>query len=256
MQEFITLANRLADEAGKIVQQYFRAPYDVATKEDNSPVTIADRTIETRLREIIMAERPQDGIHGEEFENKPSDSGFTWVIDPIDGTKPFICGHHGFGTLIALCENDLPILGVIDQAITKDRWVGAKGLPTTHNGQPVTTRKCDELKNAITTATAPGMFFDIDVGFYRVIRNEVKYTVWGGDCISYGLLASGHVDMVIEASMSPHDYLAHAPIIEGAGGKVCDWDGNPLSLNSGDALVALGNADLWPEVQAKIISKA
>lgn len=256
MQEFITLANRLADEAGEIVRKYFRAPYDVVTKEDASPVTIADRAIETRLREIIMAERPEDGIHGEEFENVPSKNGFTWVIDPIDGTKPFICGHHGFGTLIALCEDGAPILGVIDQAITKDRWVGARGVVSTHNGAAISTRKCIDLKSAITTATAPGMFFDIDVGFYRVIRDEVNFLCWGGDCISYGLLSSGHIDMVIEASMNPHDYLALAPIVEGAGGKICDWDGNPLSLNSGDALVALGDASLWPEVQANILSKA
>ena len=145
---------------------------------------------------------------------------------------------------------------MIDQAITKDRWIGTKGLPTTHNGAVVQTRKCSALKNAITTATAPGMFFDIDVGFYRVIRGAVKYMAWGGDCISYGLLASGHIDMVIEAQMNPHDYLALAPIIEGAGGKICDWDGEPLSLNSGDALVALGDASIWPAVQEKIIAKA
>lgn len=256
MQEFITLVNALADEAGKIVKQYFRTPYDVDTKDDESPVTIADRAIETRLREILTEQRPQDGIHGEEFENKASENGLTWVIDPIDGTKPFICGEHNFGTLIALCEDGKPILGVIDQAIVSDRWVGAKGIQTTHNGKSISTRKCASLGNAVASSTAPGMFRHIDIGFYRVIREQVKFMNWGGNCLPYGLLASGYLDMVIEAQMNPHDYLALAPIIEGAGGKICDWDGQPLTLNSGHALVALGDERLWSQVQELILSKA
>jgi len=256
MQEFITLANRLADAAGEIIRQYHRQPYDIHTKDDDSPVTIADRAVETKLREILADARPADGVHGEEFDTKESENGLTWVIDPIDGTKPFIYGHLGFGTLVALCEDGVPILGLIDQPVVKDRWIGARGMPTTHNGQTVQTRKCPALDMACGAATAPGMFDHITDDFYKVIRNQVKYMNWGGDCISYGLLASGHIDLVIEAQMKPHDYLAHAPIIEGAGGKICDWDGNPLSLTSGDAVVAMGDARLWSQIQEKIIAAA
>ena len=124
MQEFTEIANRLADEAGEIVRRHFRQPFDVETKSDDSPVTIADRGVEKRMREIIEEERPQDGILGEEFGEKPSESGLTWVLDPIDGTKSFVIGRPTFGTLIALCEDGIPKLGVIDQAILKERWVG------------------------------------------------------------------------------------------------------------------------------------
>lgn len=248
MQEFIALANRMADEAGEIVKKYYRQPFDVEAKSDETPVTIADRTIEQRLREIIEAERPQDGIFGEEFGRKDSENGLVWVLDPIDGTKPFITGRPTFGTLIALCEEDKPVLGLIDQAIVGDRWIGAKGGQSTHNGKPISTRKCSNFKNAVCSATSPGMFFDRP-GFIERWKESCNFITWGGDCVSYGLLASGHMDVIIEADMQPYDYLAHIAIIEGAGGKICDFEGRPLSLNSGHEVVALGDESLWPEVE-------
>lgn len=124
MNEFVTLAKRLADEAGKIVKRYYRQPFDVISKEDESPVTIADRKIEERMREILEDARPQDGIYGEEHGVKTGESGLTWVLDPIDGTKSFVIGRPTFGTLIALCEDSIPKLGVIDQPILGERWIG------------------------------------------------------------------------------------------------------------------------------------
>lgn len=249
MQEFIKLANRLADEAGKIVYQYYRKPFEVISKEDESPVTIADRTIEKRMRDIIEAERPEDGIYGEEFGIKESQNGYTWVLDPIDGTKPFIIGRPTFGTLIALCKDDVPILGVIDQAILKDRWIGVQGQPTTHNGRPVKTRPCLHLKDATCAITAPGMFDGYRGSFIKDLRGGFRFIAWGGDCISYGLLASGHLDAVIEANMQPYDYLACVPIIEGAGGFISDFEGQPLTLNSKDTVLALGDKALLNDVE-------
>ncbi|MCB9977460.1 MAG: histidinol phosphate phosphatase [Rhodospirillales bacterium] len=244
MQEFRALANRLADAAGEIIRPYFRAIDTSETKADESPVTAADRAVEMRIRDILSEERPQDGIFGEEFGVKKSDNGLTWVIDPIDGTKPFISGRATFGTLIALCDEDEAILGVIDQPIVKDRWVGIQGEETLHNGQVCKVRTCPSLKEARCSSTSPGMFFHREADFIKKWKEQVHFITWGGDCISYGLLASGHLDLVIEADLKPYDFLAHIPIIEGAGGRMCDWQGQPLGLSSGKEVIAVGDLAL------------
>jgi inositol-phosphate phosphatase/L-galactose 1-phosphate phosphatase/histidinol-phosphatase len=167
MQEFRALANRLADAAGEIIRPYFRAIETSETKADESPVTAADRAVEMRIRDILAEERPGDGVFGEEFGVKKSESGLTWVIDPIDGTKPFISGRATFGTLIALCEGDEAVVGVIDQPIVKDRWVGVKGEETLHNGQVCTVRTCPTLKQARCSSTSPAMFFHREPDFIK-----------------------------------------------------------------------------------------
>ncbi len=248
MQEFIALANSLADEAGEIIRKYYRTPFDVESKDDDSPVTIADRAVEKRLREIIEASRPEDGILGEEFGVKESQNGLTWVLDPIDGTTSFIIGRPTFGTLIALWEGDKPLLGIIDQAISGERWVGAEGR-TTFNGNQVKIRSCPDLAQACVGSTCPEMFQNYP-RLLESLENKTKMMAWGGDCYMYGLIASGFMDLCVESLMSPYDYLAHVPIVEGAGGKICDWDGKPLTLKSGDRVVALGDPALWNEVSA------
>lgn len=249
MQEFTALANTLANAAGKVVRQYFRQGFETVTKDDASPVTVADRNIELRLREIIERERPQDGILGEEFGSKESRNGLTWVIDPIDGTKSFVIGRPTFGTLIALCEDGVPVLGVIEQAIQKERWIGAKNLPTTFNGKTVRTRKCPSLKEACCGSTTPAMFEGLPPVYERFDRKS-KMMAWGGDCYMYGLMACGFMDVAVEASLSPYDFCALVPVIEGAGGKITDWEGKPLTLNSGKTVVAVGDPGLWEEVSS------
>ncbi len=245
MQEFSALANSLADAAGEIVRQYFRKAFDVDIKADQSPVTIADRAVEKCMREMIGAARPDDAILGEEFGIKDGTSGYTWVLDPIDGTKSFVIGRPTFGTLIALCKEGAPILGVIDQPILKERWVG-DNAQTLFNGEPVKTAPCKSLDAARIGSTTPAMFEN--VGAVYKSFNENKF-FWGGDCYQYGLMANGYVDVIIEAGMQPYDYLALSPIIKGAGGHISDYDGNPLSLESGETVVACGDPLLWPEVQ-------
>ena len=247
MQEFIALANMLADAAGEIVQTYYRQPFDVERKGDDSPVTIADRAVETRLREIIEDARPQDGILGEEFGKKESQSGLTWVLDPIDGTKSFMIGRATFGTLIALCEGDQPVLGVIDQPILGERWTGVDGAQTTMNGGPVRTRPCATLAEARIGSTTPAMFSKTGPVYERFETGS--RLAWGGDCYMYGLIASGYMDMALEASLSPYDFAALVPVVKGAGGMICDWDGHALTLDSDGRVVALGDPGLWPEVQ-------
>ncbi len=246
MQEFEALANRLADEAGKIARMHFRTPFEVISKADESPVTVADRAIEQRTREIIEKERPDDGIYGEEFGIKDSRNGLTWVLDPIDGTKSFVIGRPTFGTLIALCENDVPVLGVIDQPISNERWVGVKGQQTIFNGKAVKTRPCPVLKNACAASTTPAMFKGDRV--YEKIEPAVKMLAWGGDCYMYGLLASGLMDVCFEASLSPYDFCALVPVVEGAGGLMCDWSGKALTIKSEGKVIAVGDAALKDQV--------
>lgn len=248
MQEFEALANRLADAAGEIVRMHFRTPFDVETKSDDSPVTIADRAVEQRMREILEAERPQDGILGEEFGHKPSESGLTWVLDPIDGTKSFVIGRPTFGTLIALCEGNAPKLGVIDQPILRERWVGADGV-TKFNGDVVKTRPCPSVKAARVCSTTPAMFDGYPPAHKAFDDGQMA---WGGDCYQYGLMAMGHLDVIVEANMQPYDYAALVPVIRGAGGHISDFAGEALTLESDGSVVACGDPSLWPAVKALI----
>tara|TARA_R110001592_G_scaffold3525_33_gene20228 strand:- start:7299 stop:8078 length:780 start_codon:yes stop_codon:yes gene_type:complete len=254
MQEFAALANRMADKAGEIIQKYYRTPFDIERKEDDSPVTVADRAVEQALREMITAERPDDGILGEEYGFQESKSGFTWVIDPIDGTKSFMIGRPTFGTLIALCEGEVPKLGIIDQPILKERWIGIEGQQTTLNGAPISTRKCGYVSDASIGSTSPTMFFQVsDYGrAYEIFEKTGNRFVWGGDCYMYGLLACGYMDMTFEEDLSPHDFAALVPVVKGAGGHITDWRGDPLTLNSVGKVVAVGDPDLWPEVERMI----
>ena len=252
MQEFLSLANMLADEAGDIIRKYFRQPFEVERKSDDSPVTIADRAVEQRLREIIEAQRPDDGILGEEFGTKDSKSGLTWVLDPIDGTKSFVIGRPTFGTLIALCERDYPVCGLIDQPILKERWVG-DGTETRMNGKIVKTRPCKSFEDARICSTTPTMFDKIEPygQAYQIFETGSKMA-WGGDCYMYGLIASGYMDVAFEASLSPYDFAALVPVVKGAGGHISDWRGDPLTLKSNGKVIAVGDPELWPEFEAMI----
>ncbi len=248
MDEFIPLTHRLADAAGNIARQYFRSDFDTEYKSDETPVTIADKEIERILREILEQERPQDGIFGEEFGKKESKSGLTWVLDPIDGTKSFTIGRANFGTLIALCEEDKPILGVIDQAITKERWIGGKDLPTQMNGTNIKTRACPLLSNAMMACTAPGQLSMGTPPLWQRLEEKGRFFVWGSDCYFYGLLAQGGLDLVIESGMATYDYTALIPIVESAGGHTCDWQGHPLTLTSDGTILALADISMKDEV--------
>ncbi|MEZ5814830.1 MAG: inositol monophosphatase family protein [Alphaproteobacteria bacterium] len=244
MQEFVALANRLADAAGEIVKQYYRQPFEVETKGDDSPVTIADRAIEQRMREMIEAERPQDGILGEEFGVKDGTNGLTWVLDPIDGTKSFVIGRPTFGTLIALCDGGLPKLGVIDQAILGERWVGVNGEQTLFNGKAVKCAPCPSLEAARIGSTTPAMFEKVGPVYQKF--NEGRF-FWGGDCYQYGLMACGFVDVILEAGLSPYDYAALVPVVQGAGGHMSDFAGRALTLESDGTVLAVGDKALVDE---------
>lgn len=249
----LAFAAELADAAGAIVRPYFRTALAIDDKADESPVTIADREAEAALRRMIEARFPQHGIIGEEHGSLRADAELVWVLDPIDGTKSFISGVPLFGTLIALTERGTPILGVIDQPISGERWIGARGYQSTLNGAPIKTRACRDLAAATLFATSPDMFAASDAAGFQRLRSRVKLARYGGDCYAYGLLAAGFIDLVVEAGLKPYDFCALAPVIEGAGGRMTDWEGRPLGIGSGSRVVASGDPALGEAARAVLL---
>jgi histidinol phosphatase-like enzyme (inositol monophosphatase family) len=239
----IALALRLADVAGEAIRPHYRSGASSERKEDATPVTIADREAEEAMRRILKAEAPRDAVIGEEFGEERGTSGRSWVLDPIDGTVSFIGGRPIFGTLIALVVEGFPVLGVIDQPILRERWVGASGRPTTFNGQPASTRSCPRLSDAVLATTGPQYFDDHDGGHFMALASGTDHRrmMMGGDCYNYGLVACGHIDIVCEAGLKLHDWAALVPVVEGAGGMMCDWSGDPLHSGSDGHVLAFGD---------------
>ncbi len=247
---FVALAERLAEAARTVVRPYFRRPIDVSRKADQSPVTIADREAEAAMRTLIAEAFPEHGIIGEEHGAERGDAEYVWILDPIDGTKRFISGHPQFGTLIGLLRDGEPILGVIDMPMMDERWVGAAGRPTTHRDQnsarqnsarSVHVRPCAKVEQAVLYATSPHMFPGDDFPAFERVRRRAKQPMYGGECYAYGLLAAGHVDVVIEASMGVYDYLPLVAVVTSAGGLITDWAGRPLGLESDGRVLAAGD---------------
>jgi inositol-phosphate phosphatase/L-galactose 1-phosphate phosphatase/histidinol-phosphatase len=242
---FAKFASSLADISGPVIREHFRTPFEVDAKADLSPVTIADRDAEKALRKRIEETYPDHGIIGEEFGNVREDASHLWVLDPIDGTKAFITGLPVFGTLIALAIDGAPVVGIIDQPISRERWVGVKGEPTRFNGKVVQTRARNTLGEAALYATHPDMFDqENDREKFNLLSDSVGLTRFGGDCYSYGLLASGHIDLVVEAKLQLYDFMALIPVVEGAGGVACDWQGNALGKHSDGHMLAAANERL------------
>ncbi len=236
-------ALRLADQAGAVARRYFRTPVSVETKSNDTPVTIADREAEAAMRALIEAEYPSHGILGEEQAPTRLGAEHIWVLDPIDGTSGFLAGVPLFGTLIALLREGVPILGIIDQPILGERWLGVAGLPTTLNGKPVRTRACPDLAGASLSTTGTEYLTGAgDLEAFERVRAAAARFRNIPDCYGYAMLASGFGDLVIEAGLSAWDYCALAPVIEGAGGVVTDWRGAPLGLDSDGHVAAGGDA--------------
>jgi histidinol phosphatase-like enzyme (inositol monophosphatase family) len=247
-QQFVDFAGSLADASGPILSRHFRTSLPVDTKPDQTPVSIADRDAEQIMRTRISERYPDHGIVGEEYGNDRTDAEYVWVLDPIDGTKAYLAGKPLFGTLIALLQGGIPILGVIDQPILGERWLGASGRQTTFNGTDVTTRECPCLENATLNATSPDLFEDTDNSRFMELSETVTMTMYGGDCYAYGLLASGHIDLVVEADLKPYDFFALVPVVSGAGGRMTDWQGKTLTMESDGRIIATGDATILPQV--------
>ena len=239
--EALAFAEDLADTARPIAMRHFRKTLKVDTKTDGSPVTVADRAIERTLRTMIGARYPQAGIYGEEFGAEMRAS--TWILDPIDGTKSFVTGLPLFGTLIALVEDGRPVFGVIDMPALGERWTGtSEGAH--FNGTPVWTSGCRSIDGARLYTTSPDSFSAEGLVAFERLGRTAAMRRFGGDCYAYGLLASGYCDLVVEEGLLPYDFMALVCIIEGAGGVISDWSGQPLGFNSDGRVVAAATREL------------
>lgn len=239
----LELCHALADAAGQAILPHFRAPGLTAENKEADhfdPVTIADRAAEKAMRALLAQHRPEDGILGEEYENLSGSSGRHWVLDPIDGTRGFLSGTPTWGVLIALSEANGPSLGMIDQPYIGERFVG--GAEIAEYSGPMGARKLatsdtTRLDQAILLTTFPEVGTPTERAGFEAVSDQVRLTRYGMDCYGYALLAAGHVDLVIEAGLQPYDIQAPIAVIEAAGGRVTDWQGNPAH-QGGRALAA------------------
>ncbi|MCX8505218.1 MAG: histidinol-phosphatase [Alphaproteobacteria bacterium] len=250
LDQYLTVAQNLAELARPILQKYYRSGIGVEDKADSTPVTLADRAAEAAMRQYINQSCPGHGIKGEEYGDENIAADFVWVLDPIDGTKSFMTGKPLFGTLIALCYQQQPIIGIIDMPILDERFVAAHGRGTKRNQTPLKTRACPTLSQAALYATTPYMFQDQAAEKFNRLVSRVKYPLFGADCYGYGLVASGFADLVVEAQLKPYDYLACAVVMREAGGVAVDWQGRDLSLRSGDQVLMAGDQNLLAEALA------
>lgn len=253
---------RMADAAAEVTLDHFRVGslgVDNKAAAGFDPVTVADRGAEQAMRAVLSRERPLDGVFGEEQDQTPSQSGLTWVLDPIDGTRAFISGLPVWGTLIALDDGTCGRLGIIDQPYIGERYVGVPDpdnpIAELHrNGtvSPIRTRQCTSLGDATVFTTDPYLFEGAEIAAFDQIRNSARLTRFGTDCYAYALLASGHVDLVVEAGLAAYDIAAHIPLIQAAGGIVTDWQGGDCRW--GGRTVAAGDPTLH-QAALEILSK-
>ncbi|TKC91834.1 histidinol phosphate phosphatase [Trinickia terrae] len=253
MADFCQFLELLGYEARSIALTYFRSSLDVITKSDETPVTIADREIEERLRQMIASRFPSHNLVGEEHGGTIS-SGINWVIDPIDGTKSFICGIPLFGTLVAVLRDRRPILGLIEISALRERWIGHGGY-TTFNGEPCSVSQCRRLADARLCATDQRMFSGNRLAAFELLSQVVRITRFGTDSYGYALLASGHVDLVVEADLKFHDVMALTPVIEGAGGVVTTWSGEPITDDFKGDILAASTAELHAEAMQMLTGR-
>ena len=250
--DVIETAVALADIARATTRSFFRQRLDVDRKADRSPVTAADRETERRMRELIEARHRAHGIVGEEFGTRKGESAFTWILDPIDGTKSFVSGKPLFGSLIALLHGDSPVLGVIEIPCQDERWIGVRGRPTIYNGEPCRVSATTTLDEAVMLATTPDMFDGDDWPVFERVSRAARARAFGTDCYGYGLVAAGFSDAVMEADLEPYDYMALVPVIEGAGGIITDWRGERLTIESSGHVLACATSALHGEIVAGI----
>ncbi|MFP4893245.1 inositol monophosphatase family protein [Paraburkholderia sp. EG304] len=235
----------LGDEARILALKHFRTRFDVTTKSDATPVTIADREIERRLRELILSRHPSHHLVGEEEGGETGD-GTTWVIDPIDGTKSFVSGLPLFGTLVAVLESRLPAYGLIEVPALRERWIGY-GNSTVLNGTPCKVSSCTRLRDARLCTTDPQIFIGEASRAFSTLSRSVAISRFGTDCYGYALLASGYIDLVVEADLEIYDVMALVPVVRGAGGIVTTWSGHPITERFDGTVVAAATPGLHTE---------
>jgi len=252
--EFLEFALSTARAAGAAILPHFRAALAVDDKSGGrnyDPVTIADRAAETVISAAIAEAYPDHGIRGEEHGQRKGASRYTWVIDPIDGTRSFILGQMHWATLIALHDGERIVAGVAHQPYVGESFCAADGVAEWRRGSErrrLATRRCASIADAVVACTDPKMFEPDERAAFDRVASRARLTRWGGDCYAYCLLAMGLIDVVIEASLEAYDVQALIPIVESAGGVITGWTGGPC--DEGGTVVACGDRALHPEVLA------
>ena len=242
-RDVVEFVHALADAAGEIVRAAARTRQIVHHKTDTSPVTEVDRAVETRLRELIAARYPGHGVIGEEFGDDRPGAEHVWVLDPIDGTKAFVAGLPVYGTLIGFARGGRPVLGVVEQPVTRERWTGIEGGGTWYNGERVRAEACERLSDALVCTTSPEYYEGVDALAYRRIVSGSRWMVYGGNCHAFAQVARGFADLALEAKVAVYDYCALVPVVENAGGVMTGWRGEPLTVEPapGGRILAGGN---------------
>jgi len=244
-QELSDVASEIAEAARVVTLRYFRnSALAVDNKETKGfdPVTIADREAEQAMRDVLAIKRPDDAIFGEEFGRTKGSSGLTWLLDPIDGTRAFISGAPSWGVLIGLDAGHGPVLGIIDQPFTGERFSGGFGKAIWERGgerRGISVRACEGLENSILMTTFPEVGTAKERAAFEAVSGQCRLTRYGLDCYAYALLAMGQVDLVIEAGLNAYDVQGPIGVVQGAGGIVTDWQGNPA--HEGGQIIAAGD---------------
>ncbi len=252
--DFAAFVDQLAAVSGETIRPFFRTALGVENKSRSGgfdPVTAADRTAEAAMRALIKQTFPEHGILGEEFDAERPDAEYVWVLDPIDGTKSFICGMPAWGTLIALTRRGEPIYGMMHQPFTREHFTG-DGSAASYRGpagdRALRTRACAELKETVLLTTSPLLMRELDRQCFGRVEGAVRLSRYGGDCYAYCMLAAGFIDIVVEANLKPHDIVPLVPIVAGAGGIVTTWDGADPAR--GGRIVAAGDNRVHQEALA------
>lgn len=247
-ESHIELAVDLANTSRRLIAQHKHDQIGVSVKPDRSFVTKMDVAIEKALRAMIHARFPDHGIIGEEQDYVKEDAEFVWVLDPIDGTAAFIAGMPVYGTLIALAHHGVPVLGIIDIPPVDARWIGIEGRPTLKNGAPCRVKPCPDLELAMMSTSNPDFYSGPERNALELLRRSTSWRIYGGASLAYGLLADGGTDVAFDTGLKVYDYAPFRPIIEGAGGVITDWRGNPITLKTGPRILAAGDAQRHGEI--------
>jgi histidinol phosphatase-like enzyme (inositol monophosphatase family) len=251
---FEEFTKELARVAGEAILPYFRTTLEVENKGEKSPfdpVTQADIAAEKAMRALIQRTFPAHGIIGEEFGETNPDADYIWVLDPIDGTKGFICGLPTWGTLIGLTHHGKPIYGMMHQPFVQESFYGdglTAYMRSPFGTQQLKTRACATLQAAVLSTTSPHNFAPQELEKYLAVEKKVKFVRYGGDCYAYALLAAGQIDLVIESGLAPYDIVPLLPLLEGAGAIVSTWDGQPAT--KGGRIIAAGDKRVYEEALA------
>lgn len=249
---FMAVARELADLASDMAANAWRRDLVVTYKADGSSLTQADLTIEALWREKIRQTFPDHSILGEEYGAETGRSAFTWVLDPIDGTRQFGAGLLNFASLISLCRDGEPVLGIIDLPIPGGRYVAAEGMGTMFGGRATRCRTCPDISEAVISLANPDSFQGASVAGYNRLRATGRLRVFDGGAASYGALARGLIDICLNGDdLDAYDICALCPVVREAGGVITDWQGRPLSLSSSGAIVASAS----PELHAKVLDR-